>query len=128
MNKDQVRIDYFFDHPESFPWDILNLSRPYYAPVHAYICAAARLICSPNERHLLQDASLRELIRFSEVSPMAGEIAKFCQGNGTDCRHEKAKLVCTWMRYTPTFRAYMQQLLDNLYRRGVISIPEGAKP
>lgn len=129
MKKGAVNIDYFFNHPDGFPWDVLGLSRPYYGPVHSYVCAAASLICNPEERRFLRDATLRELIRFSEVSPMAAEVAKFCQGLGTvNCRHEKAKLVISWMRHSQRFREYMQTLLDGLYRQDLISVPEGAKP
>lgn len=129
MKKGVVKIDYFFEHPVGFPWDILGLSRPNYAPLHAYLCAAASLCCRPEERHFLESATVRELIRFSEVSPAAADIAKFCltAGNPT-CRFAKARLVIEWMRHSVAFREHMQQQFDSMYRQGLISLPEGAKP
>lgn len=130
MASQQVNISYFFRHPNGFPWDDLDLSRPYAAPLHFYMCEAAALYSDPNIRYLLKGKpALFEIKRFGEEHEIFKEIADYCrQVEDPKCRFTKAKLVIIWLKSQRGFLAYMQGRLDRLYRQGIILLPEGAQP
>jgi hypothetical protein len=120
----RIDIYYFFDHRDRFPFDILGLSRPGVAPLHSYVCEAAMLIASPDERmFMLQKPSLRELRRFSDEG-LIHRIVKFCETKEeTTCRHTKADDVIQFIRHEYGLKDLIQKRLDLLYRTGVISVP-----
>lgn len=131
MGKLSINIEYFFDHPDGFPWDVLGLSRPYSGPLHGYLCDAAMLFVEAIERDLLaQRPALFEIGKFANIHHGIFEnIYEYCRINGNiQCRFSKAELVVNWLHSQRNFKDYMQKRLDSLWRQGLISIPEGAKP
>lgn len=123
-----VFIGHYFLNPLVFPWDVMSLSRPYAAPLHSYLCAAAVLFCEPADRaFLIQHPALFELRRYGKESELVGKIAHYCdENNPVTCRFEKEKLVVEWLDRQHDFRVHMQKVLDSLLRQGLASFPDDA--
>lgn len=126
MGSGRVRIGYFFDHPEGFPWDVLGLSRPYTGALHSYLIDAAMIFCSGAERALLQQRpTISELRRWAKAHPdsIFTSIVKACDDNQPTCRTSLARSVVSWLEYQPKFTKFMSERLNQLWRAGSISIP-----
>lgn len=125
----QVNVSYFFRNPDGFPWDILGLSRPYIGPLHSYMCDAALFFCSHEERPILeQRPAFFELQKLAkEYSGIFESIVNSCSQT-TECRITKARILVSWLSSQPEFVKVMQSKLDSMWRQGLISIPEGARP
>lgn len=124
-----ITIDenYFFYDESRFPWNVMELSRPSYGPVHSYLASILwKFAKKADERQFLRSGpTMRELLRFSKLNEDANVsmyIIRYVDGIGD----EKMSAAYLTLRGLYGFKPYVQSVkirLEQLYRRGQISVP-----
>ena len=126
MLKKAIRIEYFFENPECFPWDHLKIARPGVGPLHVYLLRSSSVFYrEPDCIYLNSDPSWSELYRFGkEYGGIFADIHKYCNGiDQISCRHNKGYFLVKWLARQMGFRKYMQLRLDTLNREGLFDLP-----
>jgi hypothetical protein len=125
----RVKIDYFFNDPNRFPWGIFGIDYPGAGPLLCYIGRAALLVCDQREVSMLRSPTYFELERFSQIdyAVTVQSIYTFMTAVGDPCTTQgKAEALLEWLRLNSKFRKMFQQQLDSMYLNKVILLPEVA--
>jgi hypothetical protein len=123
---------WFFERPEYFPWSIMGLDRPQYAPLYSYLCK----ICSKYEkdadfkRILSGNPSFGQIKKHALYIPQENQseiiVAIYSFVNETD--ESKRSLVFNVVSFLEGFQPFREdfckRLLD-LWKSGRIELGEG---
>lgn len=128
MPKSIIRVQYFFDNPEEFPWNIIDLSYPLYGPPHCYMLRAFKNMYGSK----LVGYSSLDMAVFSRIEKLASEdmvlnkLVRHCEMYEEGEFSTKNAAVVAYLSNFDEFKDYLEQKLLRYYTQGLIELPEGA--